>query len=395
MGDNPLSPSEIERRLKSLTQRQCEILYWVCKGLNYKQTALKIHYRQDTVQQEMTRIYHLLGITDPSRDKMRQKLIVEFCPIHLKRVSDPETDCSHRVIEINEPEAEPEMETEVAEDVQQGSIPPDVTPIPEPFEADQEEGQEREGEEVQESKGQVIRIPPDEGPTSCLPWVLVVVMSTLLVGALFLLVTQELSKNAPPVPSNAVVIPPPSQAAAPSIPASSPLPTQVPYTSLPTPTTIFVVATVAPIIITPSPNNAVQNPLPGSMIAAGQSYEYSGLSIYSSSQPNVSSDQILVQVYVRNNRPQSYVLRYTMDQFHLKDDAGKQYPLFIPNADPNKLHETNNTTIEHNQVVQFSFGRSFGSVDFVGPIAVNARYLVLTIDQVAGMTNLNWQYNIQ
>ena len=113
----------LERQLKELTQRQCEILYWVCRGMTYKEIARVISYGQDLVQAEMSQVYRTLGLSKFSRDDRRRLLVLTICPLHTKRISDPEHDCARQVIEIGEPKPDPEMLPLVKQDEQAGLIP--------------------------------------------------------------------------------------------------------------------------------------------------------------------------------------------------------------------------------------------------------------------------------
>lgn len=114
---------DYESKLRDLTQRQCEILYWVCQGLTLKETAQKIGFGEDLVTAEMSRMYDLFGLKKERKNAKRRKLEQTICPLHLQRVSNPELDCRERVIEVNAPPPDPETIGEVREDVQMGLIP--------------------------------------------------------------------------------------------------------------------------------------------------------------------------------------------------------------------------------------------------------------------------------
>lgn len=114
---------DYESKLRDLTQRQCEILYWVCQGLTFKEVSSKIGFGEDLVTAEMSRIYKTFGLTQQRRNAKRHILEDEICPIHLGRVSNPELDCRERVIEVNAPAPDPKDIQEVIDDAKGGMIP--------------------------------------------------------------------------------------------------------------------------------------------------------------------------------------------------------------------------------------------------------------------------------
>src|SRR5262245_28271543 len=115
-----LNSTYIEDKLRELSQRQCQILYLVCRGGTFKEVAAEIGYGEDLVTAEMSRIYKTFGITEKKKAEKRTVLEDMICPLHLRRVSDPQTDCRDRVIEINAPPPDPGALIDVRADAQSG-----------------------------------------------------------------------------------------------------------------------------------------------------------------------------------------------------------------------------------------------------------------------------------
>lgn len=118
-----LNSTDIEIKLRELSQRQCQILYLVCSGKTYKEVAAEIRYGEDLVTAEMSRIYRTFGLTQKKRTDKRRILEDMICPLHLQRVEDPQTDCREQLIEINAPPPDPADIQEVREDAKMGLIP--------------------------------------------------------------------------------------------------------------------------------------------------------------------------------------------------------------------------------------------------------------------------------
>lgn len=125
---------DFESKLRDLSQRQCQILYWVCQGLTFKEVAGKIGYGEDLVTAEMSRMYRDFGLTQQRRNVKRRILEEMICPLHLRRVSDAEMDCRDRVIEVNAPPPDPVVLREVRDDATMGLIPLKgaLVPVPPP-----------------------------------------------------------------------------------------------------------------------------------------------------------------------------------------------------------------------------------------------------------------------
>ena len=185
-----------------------------------------------------------------------------------------------------------------------------------------------------------------------------------------------------------------------SLPTYTPRPTYTPFpTHTPYPTfTPYIIATQTPPTFTSTPIPENQDPPPGSTISAGSSYSYRGIAVSTHPEVRVYGDRVQVRLIVRNNRDQPYILRFTGNIFHLRDDTGKRYPLkfWSSSLEREQQQESLNPNDEH--IIEFDFSGYVGATNlgyFQGPIPVNAQYLVFTVDELAGMTNLNWQYNLQ
>lgn len=254
------SPIDFESKLRDLSQRQCQILYWVCQGLTFKEVAAKIGYGEDLVTAEMSRIYRVFGLTQQRRNLKRKILEETICPLHLQRVSEPETDCRERVIEVNAPPPDPDEIREVREDVQNGLIPLKgalvrVEPRPEA------RREQRTG--ALAVRGEYPFLPPAPPPKeNRWVWILVGILSTLLIIACLLIaglvaigperIAGLFGSTATPALATLVVVLPTNTVPA-TLPPPTPQPTTPPLTPQPTtPPVQTAIATKEPT--TPSPS---------------------------------------------------------------------------------------------------------------------------------------------
>lgn len=201
-------PQEIELVLRQLSARQCQILYWIGQGLDYRQIGEKLGYSEKVIQAEMSRVYRVFGLTGETMQGKRWKLIYEILPVHARIVSNPETDCQKGISAIAPAEKpDPAVEVEVAEDARQGLIPIDRSLIRASQPPQQEKPSEPRGI-MRQGKVEIVRSPsdPQPRPSSPLLLILVGVLGTLLlvslIGLIYLL-TRE------PSPSAQVAAPPP------------------------------------------------------------------------------------------------------------------------------------------------------------------------------------------
>jgi len=236
-----LNPPDFESKLRELTQRQCQILYWVCQGLTFKEVAAKIGYGEDLVTAEMSRIYGAFGLTQQRRNVKRRILEDVVCPLHIQRVANPEMDCRERVIEVNAPAPDPNTVREVIEDAEKGLIPLKGALIPvdrssEPQKERQSAGLARRGEYG-------FLAPPAPAKGNPLLWALVGVLLTLLALTMCVLVgvliggTERIAALFGPTPTAGIA----------TVIVTQPAPTPAPST------VITVVVTQSAPLQTPPP----------------------------------------------------------------------------------------------------------------------------------------------
>jgi DNA-binding CsgD family transcriptional regulator len=119
------NPADISAKLAKLTVRQCQILYWVCSGKDYKWIAKKIDFGKDTVTADMADVYDFLELHHLERNERRAELYLNVCPIHLQEVGSDGGGCSRgdHLLAIGPAEPDPEMLALVIRDEQEGIIP--------------------------------------------------------------------------------------------------------------------------------------------------------------------------------------------------------------------------------------------------------------------------------
>lgn len=174
------------------------------------------------------------------------------------------------------------------------------------------------------------------------------------------------------------------------------LPTYTPYPTLTPPITIVA---PKPITVIPTLRGDQQNPPPGSVILAGQGFTENSISVTARNPLYVESDNFTFFITIQNNSNELIVVSWRNSYIHAKDDTGKSF------------RQRNQNASDWDQIKQFSIPSGdkrefnlncylcYGSVDtidrFQGVIDPSAKYLVFTIDQMAGMTDMNWRYDIR
>lgn len=386
----PVDSVELGHRLLQLTQRQCQILYWVCHGMSYKEVGRQIDYGQDLVQKEMSELYRQLGLTRLPTKEKRRILEQTICPLHETFMSNPATDCKQRPIAVNDPDPVPQAMIEVIQDEANGLVP--LTPTKSLIRVSQSPtGPGSETDRTLRSVGPVYPrtavIPPNR-PTP-LPWILVGVLGALLAAAVcaigFLMSQQLQPTPQPPIvealatttPSRVVQVVPPTLMA----PTVVRLPTPVP---IPT------------VVNTPTPSDQ-QIPPPGSIIAAGESYSRKGVTITLRKKLAITScyfdfNLLDIDFEIQNQTGQPLFALFKSSYFHLRDDKRKEYR---PNNYGDKSFDSNRQlTIPVDEPYTFSAACHGAISSFNGPIDASAKYLVITVDQLLGLSNMNWKYEL-
>lgn len=413
----------ISRKLKALTPRQSQILYLVCTGLTYPQVAEKLFISQYTVQSDMTKVYKIFGMTDESMPKKRQRLGGEICPIHLQEFIPPDT----AIDDSDDPDPPGDKEIgEVILDAQEGLIPIRALMVVPPVEARRESPPPPPRPNAEAPHGATP--PPRQSPVERIPiydpmpprndgirrlLLLAVGLGTLLLFACLVIVFLLLNpRSSPPtaaatsvatlIVKETVLVPitvpaPPGTVA--SVAGSEPtvaLIGQLPTQTSPAPTNLP----------TPKPEASPtvadqQNPPPGSEIPAGQGYTKNGVTVTFDKKIDIADDNdIALRFTIKNSRTEQLVIRWRNSYLHLQDDQGRIFPQ--NSQDATDWDDIKQFTIDggrsadvlashcctyYNQQTRQDF--------FHGEIDPNAKYLIFTIDQIAGMQNLTWRLDLQ
>lgn len=199
--------ASIERVLGGLSQRQCQVLYWIFQDLEYVEIGRKLGFDEKTIQGDMSKVYRLFGMTRNSVPEKRRFLDREVRPIYERLVSNPATDCSTRSTTQDVIPPDPAGVAEVAEDARKGFVPLRamiVIPQPEPI---RPPPPPLPRNLINSASRDLIDMRDRSGGPSPIPWVFVGILGTLLLVAIgfiaFLLWQSSLHQ-----PADAVVATP-------------------------------------------------------------------------------------------------------------------------------------------------------------------------------------------
>lgn len=246
------TPSEVESQLASLSDRQCEILYWLCHGLKRKDIAQSLSYSEAVVKAEIGQIYRTFEIDDASgvNDRERQKKLFEtICPVHSRLIKDPKADCRNRgkttagevdgagvVVGAPAPGAEKNPEHE-SQGVEEEVISPGMGTVKWPS----------------EEPARPLPVGPLTMDSNRLPWVIVAILSIVLAFTL----CRSFSLGPNPGPSSIAGI---TSSVVTTVPSAAP--TSAPPVII----TVIVTATPAPLapippVATVAPTGQVASPI--------------------------------------------------------------------------------------------------------------------------------------
>ncbi len=179
------------------------------------------------------------------------------------------------------------------------------------------------------------------------------------------------------------------------------LPTYTPY---PTFTPPRAVVTQAPVIITATPSADQQNPLPSSTILAGQGYTRNGVTVTlrkSIEIRNFDGGYFGFTLSIENRSGQQWVIVWRNSFIHLRDDKGRVYRQWNEDAinwNKNKQFTISNSGTQQlvgtSGNVRFDYDGDTQLDFFQGTIDPSTKYFIFTLDQMAGMTNMSWRYDI-
>ena len=181
-------------------------------------------------------------------------------------------------------------------------------------------------------------------------------------------------------------------------PTHTPYPPNPTYTPYPTFTPYLVVATPGPVIVTPTPSAEEQNPPAGSIIPAGQAYTKGDIAIRLLKKIGFYEGGLGFSFEIENAGTEQYIIRWKNSALHLRDDLGREY------AQSSEEREIYNKvkafTLNPGETVKLEAAGSYYDDSaytfgyFQQTLSYDAKYLLITIDQIAGMSNLNWQYDL-
>jgi hypothetical protein len=418
-----VSAEEAQQFLRDLTITECQVLYWFCQGLTPPQIAEKLFMSPRSVFGHMENIYPTLCIDDLQRSQRYHALNRLYCPLLEERVADPETDCEKLSKRRRGRRRKPKgnVALTIWRDVQAGLIPlqretDSMVPLPE-WDEDSE-------------WPSIIEVLPAQRPRWRDPLLLLL---GALTGAALLIVGLRVTgiwpagRGEPPVPTQVAELterpatgqtvgPAPSSTPSPQ-PTHTPHPTHIPltpepthtlypvqptYTPLPTFTSYIIIETPAPTIVVPTPRPDQQDPPPGSMVYGGQAFTKGSVSVVAEREAAIGEEGIEIEFQVHNGTNRQIVVDWTPSAIRLRDNTGHVY------------HQKDGDTGECLAFYQFALaaGKSYkiegwhfcgSEIDwntstytpFVGPISAEAEYLIFHVDEFAGLTDLNWRYDIR
>ncbi len=408
--ENPPTNAEIRRHLDALTQRQREILVAYCAGKSQEVIGLEVKVSPSRVAQELKSIWDKCGIGDLSREAVRTHVSRYYCN------------------EVNE----------MMQRAGAGTSNSSAASIP-----SSGKGNTPDTDGIQTASNQARDKPSDAGsngpvgqvaPTQAVKtgqvarrfpyFVLIAVGIVALVGCGLGFIagrwTAPSTEQAPATPiivtvwasrPPIIITSPPLVITSPPIILTQPEPTAAPAT--PTPSRTAALSTPAPTASQPTrpvvlatatsaaPSSA-QDPSPGSNIPAGRGYTKGGVTITLVRGLTVNQYGFSPSLSIKNDSGQQIAVSWKNSLVHIQDDKGSIYrqlnesesqwdqnKLFtVSSGEVYRINDLNSTcSVNHwNFPICFSF--------FRGGIDPSASFLIVTIDQMAGMTNLTWRYDL-
>lgn len=130
------NPADIERILRGLSQRQCQVLYWIFQNLEYEDIGQKLGFAEKTIQGDMSKVYRLFGMTGNTIPEKRRFLDREVRAVYETLIRNPNNDCASKPTTPDTLAPDPAIVAEVAHDAREGLIPLRALVViqqPEPF----------------------------------------------------------------------------------------------------------------------------------------------------------------------------------------------------------------------------------------------------------------------
>jgi hypothetical protein len=176
------------------------------------------------------------------------------------------------------------------------------------------------------------------------------------------------------------------------------LPTYTPYPTLAPPQTIVA---PKPITVIPTLSPSQQNPLAGSTIAAGQGFSKNGVTVTMRNPISIGSSSFQITLVMENQSGREVVVLWKNSFVHARNDRGTTY--FQQNQNSKDWDRNKQFTVPNGKTREFEglCGHCMQEdtdvtiPPFLATLDPRTKYIVITVDQLVGMTNLNWRYDIQ
>jgi len=181
-------------------------------------------------------------------------------------------------------------------------------------------------------------------------------------------------------------------------PTFTPYPTYTPY---PTLTPVIIVATRGPVVVTPTPGVDEQIPPPGSVLLAGQAFNKGGITVWAHEELDihrapggVANELVGIAFSIANSSGRQYVIRWKNSYLHLRDNAGREYEQY---GNTEYFQQVKQFVLRPGTTVTISYYCDSCETDYGSFYAIltpDVEFLIFTIDEIAGLSNLSWRYDL-
>ncbi len=379
--------------LKTLTEPEATVFYWVCKGKTYEDIGVRMGYSPQWVTLQMSSVYQKLEFDLKAHWTARRRLLREvYCPAFLKLIDNKPANLKNFPLVI---EGQTQDSGEgIGEEAPKALVPMEqVRAIVVADEEQAVEDDERKKKEYERAQTPIVipKKPTGKGPRRE-PWplwlrigggiALVGICSGLCFagagGGLYLL-SRPSAPHATNVPVVNTTEPPPVITEAPAL--------EVPATEMPT----------AEIPMTERPTEAPtvsldQAPAAGTTLNAGEFFSKGGIDVTLENKLQITNGQIYLHFTVYNNRASNYLLRFRRGDIHVTDSLGNEFEhVYCCGEGSGSIFST---TIYPGSNYSHPIGWSTHD-EFVGAIRPEATYLVVSIDNIAGMSDVRWMISLE
>lgn len=346
-------------------KREWAVLYWRSQGLTVPQVSDKLGMSQQWVRRYITCAYKRFGC--PETDQKRKEQWME------KNVLETIREFIRTVGKALEPVNVPLIPPEVPEVVEGEPVTdmPETTP---PLGS--------QGRSLTRAEGAPL-VPGPKGP-SCTQIFLGLLLGAGLLSLCGLLIAGGF------VAYRALMAPAPPPTTAPTVstiaPRPSVSPSEAPDTAEPSMTPSVMPSE------TPTLANLDQLPPPGTVLKAGQVFSKGGLAVTLDDKLQITDGEIYLHFTIFNQRSANYILRFRRGVIHVQDSLGNDFEhVYCCGEGSGSIYST---TIYPNGSYSHPIGWSTHD-EFPGIIQPEASYLMLILDEMAGMQDLRWTISLQ